>query len=79
MNMTTYSDALLPFAGTDATEMPAKRGLFLRIIDAISASNAAKAEREVRRIEKAYGISLQAVPAAPAVISADLPFTGLRD
>lgn len=78
MNTTTYSDALLPLAGTDGATQP-KRNLFLRIVDAIAASNAAKAERELRRIEAAYGISLHDAHQKAGFIPADLPFNGLRD
>lgn len=78
MNTTTYSDALLPLAGTDGAAQP-KRNLFLRFIDAIAASNAAKAERELRRIEAAYGISLREAHQKAGFVSADLPFNGLRD
>lgn len=78
MNTTTYSDALLPLVGTDGAAQP-KRNLFLRFIDAIAASNAAKAERELRRIEAAYGISLREAHQKAGFVSADLPFNGLRD
>ena len=78
MTMTTYSEALLPLAGTEGVAQP-KRNLFLRFVDAIAASNAAKAERELRRIEAAYGISLRAAHEKAGFISADLPFNGLRD
>lgn len=78
MNTMTYSDALMPLAGTESGKEP-KRGLFLRIVDAIAASNAAKAERELRRIEAAYGISLRDAHEKAGFISADLPFNGLRD
>lgn len=75
MNTMTYSDALMPLAGTDGAKQP-KRGIFLRIIDAIAASNAAKAERELRRIEAAYGISLREAHEKAGFNSADLPFNG---
>lgn len=78
MNTMTYHDALLPLAGTDAPAK-AKRGFFQRVIDAIAASNAAKAERELRRLEAVYGISLRHDHHAKGVITADLPFSGLRD
>jgi hypothetical protein len=78
MNTTVYSEALLPLAGTEGSTLP-KRNLFLRLIDAIAASNAAKAERELRRIEAAYGISLREAHQKAGFISADLPFNGLRD
>jgi hypothetical protein len=78
MNTTTYSEALLPLAGTEGAAAP-KRNFFLRFIDAIAASNAAKAERELRRIEAAYGISLREAHQKAGFISADLPFSGLRD
>lgn len=79
MNTTTFTDALLPLAGTEAPAKP-KRNIFLRVVDAISASNAAKAERELRRLETVYGISLrQDAHPKSGVITAELPFTGLRD
>jgi hypothetical protein len=78
MNTSTYSDALLPLAGTESVTQP-KRGLFLRFIDAVAASNAAKAERELRRVEAAYGFSLREAHQKTGFITADLPFNGLRD
>lgn len=77
MNTTMYSDALLPLSGTDGAQAP-KRGLFLRIVDAIAASNAAKAERELRRIELAYGISLRDAHEKAGFVATDLPFNAPR-
>ncbi|MCU0820764.1 MAG: hypothetical protein MUF11_15960 [Beijerinckiaceae bacterium] len=84
MNTTTYSDALLPLAGeksqVGARTAPAKRGFFRRIVDAITASNQAKAEREIRRIEALYGHSLRDfVGNRPAKVVRDLPFLTSND
>lgn len=79
MNSTVYSDALLPLAGEKSQAMPAKRGIFGRIIDAIAASNEAKAEREIRRIEAMYGHSLREFGTRPAKIGRDLPFLTSND
>ncbi len=84
MNTTTYSDALLPLAGEKsqvaARTAPAKRGFLARIIDAIAASNQAKAEREIRRIEAIYGHSLREFGGTrPAKIGRDLPFLTSND
>ncbi len=82
MNTTTYSDALLPFAGekSQVGAKPAKRGFFRRIVDAIAASNEAKAEREIRRIEALYGRSLREFGGTrPAKVGRDLPFLTSND
>ncbi|MGL5447398.1 MAG: hypothetical protein ACRDBL_08830 [Rhabdaerophilum sp.] len=74
MNTTMYSDALLPLSGTESEKQP-KRNLIARLFDAIAASNAAKAEREIRRIEKAYGISLRVESPKISAAQTDLPFS----
>ena len=84
MNTTTYSDALLPLAGEKsqvaAKTAPAKRGFFGRIIDAIAASNQAKAEREIRRIEAIYGHSLREFAGNRSTKAVrDLPFLTSND
>lgn len=78
MNTMTYSEALLPLVGTESAKQP-KRSLFLRIVDAIAASQAAKADRELRRIETAYGISLRDARQKAGFNPADLPFITPRD
>jgi hypothetical protein len=81
MNSTVYSDALLPLAGEQSQAKPARRGILHRILDAISASNQAKAEREIRRLEAVYGRSLREIEfgTRPAKISRDLPFLTSND
>ncbi|CAN1543574.1 hypothetical protein MCEMSEM23_01867 [Rhabdaerophilaceae bacterium] len=76
MNTSTYSEALLPFAGTEGAAQPAKKSLFMRIVDAIAASNAAKAEREIRRFEQAYGRSLRVE--LNQSLQGDLPLIGTQ-
>lgn len=79
MNTTLYSDALLPFAGEKSQATPAKRGIFRSIVAAIMASNQAKAEREIRRLEAVYGRSLRELDYRPAKIGRDLPFLTSND
>lgn len=79
MNTTTYSDALLPLAGEQSQAKPAKRGFFTRIVEAIAASNQAKAEREIRRIEAIYGFSVREFGDRPAKADRNLPFMTSND
>jgi hypothetical protein len=80
MNTSVYSDALLPLAGEKSQAKPAKRGFFGRIIDAIAASNEAKAEREIRRIEAIYGHSLREFAGNRSTkVASDLPFLASKD
>jgi len=80
MNTSVYSDALLPLAGEKSQAKPAKRGFFGRVIDAIAASNQAKAEREIRRIEAIYGHSLREFAGNRSTKAArDLPFLTSND
>lgn len=79
MNTTTYSDALLPLAGEQSQAKSARRGVFTRIVEAIAASNRAKAEREIRRIEAVYGYSVREFGARPGKPERDLPFLTSND
>lgn len=61
MATATFADALLPLAGTNEViraDAP-KAGLFTRIVEALAASRRRRAEREIARVEAAYGISLR--------------------
>jgi hypothetical protein len=63
-----------------ARTAPAKRGFFARIVDAIMASNQAKAEREIRRIEALYGHSLRDFAGNRSTkADRDLPFLTSND
>lgn len=73
----TFSNALLPLAGTDTTESaePAKTGFFARFMDALIESRFRAAEREIARHERAYNLrSLPTEIGAVDVKQADLPF-----
>lgn len=73
MNSTTFSNALLPLAGTDARSQVEARtsGFFARLVKAMVESRQKQAEREIARIEAAYGFSLRGEAQAK---NADLPF-----
>lgn len=73
----TFSNALLPLAGTDKTESaePAKAGFFARFMDALIESRFRAAEREIARHERTYHLrSLPTEVAAVDVKHGDLPF-----
>jgi hypothetical protein len=61
MTTATFSNALLPLAGTDASvepsKVPVRRSLFLRIIDALQRSRAAHARREIIRVQAMLGLT----------------------
>ena len=73
----TFSNALLPLAGTDKVEAvePAKTGFFARFFEALTESRRQSAERELKRLGLAYGLDVPAagVPSLK-VKPADLPF-----
>lgn len=73
----TFSNALLPLAGTDKTEsaVPTKRGFFARLLDAMIESRYRAAQREIARYELAYGLKLgEDDSLSLKVKTADLPF-----
>ncbi len=57
----TFSNALLPLAGTDKSEAveATKRGFFARLMDAMIESRRRSAEREIARFELVYGFKLR--------------------
>jgi len=73
----TFSNALLPLAGTDKAEAaePVKAGFFARFYEALTESRRQAAERELKRAGLAYSFD---VPTADVpsmkVKAADLPF-----
>ena len=73
----TFSNALLPLAGTDKSELAetAKPGFFARFMDAMIESRRRSAEREIARLELVYGIKLRDDDAlSEKVGTSDLPF-----
>lgn len=73
----TFSNALLPLAGTDKTESAesTKRGFFGRLLDAMVESRYRAAQREIARYELAYGLKLREDDnLSLKVKTADLPF-----
>ncbi|MCA0399529.1 MAG: hypothetical protein LCH38_01795 [Proteobacteria bacterium] len=70
----TFSDALLPLAGTDTTQAaaPRKAGIAARFMAAVMESRRRNAEREIARIEAAYGIQIRERVAQS--LARDLPF-----
>ena len=78
MNSTTFSNALLPLAGTDmrsAAEVR-KPGFLTRLFAAMVESRQKQADREIARIEAAYGFSLRGDSASPDLGRTELPFQG---
>lgn len=74
MNTTTYSDALLPLAGTDASAaVAAKPGILSRLMQALIRSREMQASREIARIELIMGRSLRS---ETQFTRNDLPFQG---
>lgn len=58
MTTTTFSNALLPLAGTDtaiADETPRKPSFFDRVITALQKSREAQARREIARVQAMLG------------------------
>lgn len=74
----TFSNALLPLAGTDKAEKveAAKPGFFARALDALVASRQRSAEREIARLEMIYGLNFRGEEPAAKHETADLPFGG---
>ncbi len=72
----TFSNALLPLAGTDKAEKveAAKPGLFARALNALIESRRRSAEREIARLEMIYGLNFRGNAAKDE--SRDLPFGG---
>lgn len=73
----TFSNALLPLAGTDKTESAeaTKRGFFARLMDAMVESRYRAAQREIARLEFAYGVKLREEESLSLKVdTADLPF-----
>lgn len=73
----TFSNALLPLAGTDKTESAGstKRGFFGRLMDAMVESRYRAAKREIARYELAYGLKLSEDDSLSLKVkTADLPF-----
>ena len=61
MNTTTFSNALLPLAGTDGAiqSETANPSFFSRVLAALVKSREAQANREIARLEAAYGFRLR--------------------
>ena len=73
----TFSNALLPLAGTDQSELAetGKQGFFARLMDAMIESRRRSAEREIARLELSYGFRLRDTdPLSLKVETSDLPF-----
>lgn len=73
----TFSNALLPLAGTDKTDAAeaTKRGFFARLMDAMVESRYRAAQREIARLEFAYGVKLREEESLSLKVdTADLPF-----
>lgn len=70
----TFSEALLPLAGTDTREapVPRKAGFGSRFMAALMESRRRAALREIARVEAAYGIKLRDEAVLP--LTRDLPF-----
>lgn len=76
MSTTSFSNALLPLAGTDARpEVEARPGFFARLLAAMIASREAQARREIERVRRSYGIDIPADRPESGKAS-DLPFQG---
>ena len=61
MTTTTFSNALLPLAGTDiapAKDAPVKRSFFTRFFEAMHKSREAQARREIARVEAMLGFTI---------------------
>lgn len=74
MTTATFSNALLPLAGTDGTpetETEKKPSLFARFVDALVKSREAQAHREIARVEAMLGITILE---REAIARGDLPF-----
>lgn len=77
MASVTFSNALLPLAGTDKAEASevAKRGFFGRLLDAMIESRRRAAEREISRLEIVYGFKIRDNDALSLKVEPkDLPF-----
>jgi hypothetical protein len=73
----TFSNALLPLAGTDKSDLAetTKQGFFSRLMDAMIESRRRSAEREINRLELVYGFKLRGDDALSLKVeNADLPF-----
>jgi hypothetical protein len=73
----TFSNALLPLAGTDKAETTeaTSPGFFNRAFKALVASRQRSAEREIARIEMMYGFSLTGKDELSLKVdSSELPF-----
>lgn len=74
----TFSNALLPLAGTDKAEKveAAKPGFLVRAYNALIESRRRSAEREIARLEMIYGLNFRGEETAAKRETADLPFGG---
>ncbi|WP_150286449.1 hypothetical protein [Rhabdaerophilum calidifontis] len=72
----TFSNALLPLAGTDGAETApaARKGFWARIGEAMIESRRRRAEREIARLEIAYGLRLRETASESDIAARDLPF-----
>lgn len=73
----TFSNALLPLAGTDKSESAetTKPGFFSRLLDAMIESRRRSAEREIARLELVYGFKIRDNDTLSLKVGAnDLPF-----
>lgn len=61
MTTVTYSNALLPLAGTDTaivpSQVPVRRSFFTRVIEALQRSREAQAKREIARVQAMLGFT----------------------
>ena len=74
MNTTTFSNALLPLAGTDGTparDEQARPSFFTRFMEAMHKSREAQARRHIARVEEMLGYS---IVDRTAFVRSDLPF-----
>lgn len=73
----TFSNALLPLAGTDKSELAetTKQSFFARFMDAMIESRRRAAEREISRLELVYGFKLRGEDTLSLKVgTSDLPF-----
>jgi hypothetical protein len=73
----TFSNALLPLAGTDKAETveASKTGFFSRFLAAMIVSRQRAAEREIARLEMVYGFKIRDNDALSLKVdTAELPF-----
>ncbi len=74
----TFSNALLPLAGTDKSEAAdaARPGFFARLLEAMMESRRRQASREIARLELVYGFKLRNQDTSSTKVEpSELPFS----